>query len=420
VYVSLRTTPQSAEGLAAPARARRWSGVGRNVFLLGFVSLFTDISQEMVMAVLPLYLTLQLGLGPLAFGVMDGVYQGATAIVRLLGGVFADRRGRHKEVAGFGYALSAFCKLGLVAAGSAWAAISAVLVLDRLGKGVRTPPRDALISLSSEPATLGRAFGVHRALDTTGALIGPLLGFVLLAQRPGAYTGVFLTSFAIALIGLGILFLFVDGTRDTAPAPAPAPEPVPSLAASLRLLADRRLRACTIAGSALGLFTISDAFVYLLIQHQTDMPVRWFPLLFLGTAVAYLVLALPLGVLADKIGRGRVFVAGYAPLLAVYILLVSVHMTTPLVLLCLALLGSYYAATDGVLMALASGFLSDALRTTGLAIVSTATATARFAASVAFGGAWVLWGPHRSVIVFLVGLVVAILFAAGLTRRVAP
>jgi MFS family permease len=413
VYVSLRNTPARAGAVPALLDGRTRGAIGRNVVLLGLVSLFTDVSQEMVVAVLPLYLTLQLGLGPLAFGLMDGVYQGGTALVRILGGLLADRRDRHKQVAGFGYALSAVCKLGLLAAGSAWGAVSAVLVLDRLGKGVRTAPRDALISLSADPRALGRAFGVHRALDTTGALLGPLLAFVLLARRPGAYGGIFVTSFAIALIGLGILILFVQGRSGRG---AETPEPAVSLRSALALLHEREFRTITIVGGALGLFTISDAFVYLLIQRQTNMDARWFPLLFLGTALSYLLLAVPIGQLADRVGRGRVFLVGYLPLVATYLVLLFVPLRTPVVLLCLALLGSYYASTDGILMAAASSRVSERLRTSGLAIVTTATASTRFVASIGFGGLWVVWGPHRSTLVFLLGLLAAVAASTALLR----
>ncbi|MEU9112844.1 MFS transporter, partial [Streptomyces sp. NPDC048483] len=139
--------------------------VGGPVLALGAVSLVTDISSEMVTAVLPLYFVLQLGLSPLQFGFLDGLYNGVTALVRLLGGHAADRGGRHKLVAGAGYALSALSRLGLLLAGGGTAGIGASLAADRIGKGVRTAPRDALISLSAPPDALGRAFGTaHRPL----------------------------------------------------------------------------------------------------------------------------------------------------------------------------------------------------------------------------------------------------------------
>src|SRR5919199_636394 len=188
----------------------RGTGISRNVLFLGLTSLFTDISSEMVSTILPLYLVFYLRLTPVRFGVVDGLYQGVASFVYVAGGLAADRWRRHKEVAAAGYALSAACKLGLLAAGGAWVAIATAVVLDRAGKGVRTAPRDALISLSSAPAALASAFGVHRALDTAGAMLGPLVAFGLLAVAPNAFDAVFVASFCAALVGLAVLTLFVE------------------------------------------------------------------------------------------------------------------------------------------------------------------------------------------------------------------
>ena len=154
------------------------AAVPRTVFLLGLTSLFTDISSEMVVTILPLYLVYVGGFTPLAFGVIDGIYNGAAALVGLASGFIGDRFRRHKEVAAAGYGLSAVCKL---AAGHrrhrAVGHRRDRCCIDRIGKGIRTAPRDAMISLSTPERQLGAAFGVHRALDTTGAMIGPLLAF---------------------------------------------------------------------------------------------------------------------------------------------------------------------------------------------------------------------------------------------------
>ena len=150
------------------------------MFFLGLTSLLTDISSEMVTSILPLYLVLTLGLTPLQFGFIDGLSQAVAAFARLGSGLLADRWRNHRAVAAAGYGLSALSRLLLLAAGGAWGLLSSAIVLDRIGKGIRTSPRDALISLSSAPERLGLAFGVHRALDTIGALLGPLLAFAIL------------------------------------------------------------------------------------------------------------------------------------------------------------------------------------------------------------------------------------------------
>src|SRR5262249_29790786 len=156
---------------------------------------------------------------------------GVGAIVKLAFGFVADRLARHKEVAFLGYALSAVCKVGLLAVGSAWGLLAAVVIVDRTGKGIRTAPRDALISLSSDKSQLGLAFGVHRALDTIGAMIGPLIAFALLALLPNAFDAVFVVSLSFALIGLGVLGLFVQNRAVALPG-----APKPSLRSAVGLL----------------------------------------------------------------------------------------------------------------------------------------------------------------------------------------
>ncbi|MGH3648178.1 MAG: MFS transporter, partial [Micromonosporaceae bacterium] len=361
--------------MSEPAARPRVAGT---VIALGAVSLLTDVSAEMVTAVLPLYLVVGLGLSPLQFGFLDGLYTGATALARLLGGHAADRWQRRKLVVGIGYGVSAAAKLGLLAAGASAAAIGAVLTADRAGKGIRTAPRDALISLSSHPADLGRAFGVHRAMDTAGALTGPLVAVGLLWLTMGAYDAVFVTSFCFAALGVVVLVLFVREARRVA---APTLAAV-SLRAAFGLLAEARFRGVCVVAALLGLVTISDAFLYLLLQQRLDLAVAYFPLLPLGTAGAYLLLAVPLGRLADRVGRRRVFLAGQVALLAACLLLLGPVGGAPLVVACLVLHGAYYAATDGVLMALSSATLPERLRSSGLALLGTGQALGRLVASV--------------------------------------
>ena len=181
------------------------------MILLGLTSMFTDISSEMVTTILPIYLVFTLGMTPLQFGVIDGIQQGgAVARPRGFSGFAADRFGRYKEVAVVGYGLSAVCRIGLLLVGRSWALIGGLVFLDRTGKGIRTAPRDALISLTTPKRELGTAFGVHRALDTAGAMIGPLLAFVLLVLAPQRLPpDLRRVASASRLIGLAILVLFV-------------------------------------------------------------------------------------------------------------------------------------------------------------------------------------------------------------------
>ncbi|WP_089101248.1 MFS transporter [Streptomyces hyaluromycini] len=413
---SRASTPATAsvEGTARPATAGRYrSTIAPTVLALGTVSLVTDVSSEMVTAVLPLYLVAGLGLSPLGFGLLDGVYNGFSAVVRLVGGHLADRGGgRHKWVAGAGYALSALCKPLLLVAHSL-TPIGLILAADRTGKGLRTAPRDALISLASTPENRGRAFGVHRAMDTAGALLGPLAAFLILRATVDGYDAVFTVSFCVAVLGVLILVLFVPGGGGRAETAASSTAR-PTLRAALALLADRDLRRLTVCALLLGLATVSDSFVYLLLQHRLGVPDRWFALLPLGTAAAFLLLAVPLGRLADRWGRWRVFLTGHAALLLAYALLLTSWHGTALPYAVLALHGTFYAATDGVLMAAASDSVPEALRSSGLALVQTGQAAARFACSLGFGAAWTLWGDRTALSVSAVALAVCAVYALTL------
>lgn len=382
--------------------------ISRTVVLLGVTSLLTDVSAEMVATVLPLYLVYVAGLTPLQFGLIDGFYRGAASLVGLASGYAADRRRRHKEIAAVGYGLSAACKLALVGVGGAVGAIGAIVMLDRIGKGIRTAPRDALISLSSSRDRLGTAFGVHRAMDTTGAMLGPLIAFGLLAFAPLAFESVFLVSFCFALAGLGVIVLLVPNR----PVPA-ASVPTPSLRGAARLLVIPRFGGLIVAAVLLGVATISDAFLYLALQRHLDLAPAAFPLLFAGASLAYMLLAVPVGRLADRVGRGRVFLTGYALLLPVYASLLLPSAGLPILVLALGLVGASYAATDGVLAALGSAALPDEVRASGLAVLTTATNLARFASSLAFGALWTFAGLQTAVLACGVALAAAIA-ASGL------
>ncbi|WP_411141837.1 MFS transporter [Streptomyces sp. x-80] len=391
--------------------------VGGPVLALGAVSLVTDISSEMVTAVLPLYFVLQLGLSPLQFGFLDGLYNGVTALVRLLGGHAADRGGRHKLVAGAGYALSALSRLGLLLAGGGTVGIGASIAADRLGKGVRTAPRDALISLSAPPDALGRAFGVHRAMDTTGALLGPLAAFALLWATADAYDAVFVVSFCVGLLGVLMLIVLVPG-RSADPLGRPAPAaPARQRGRLLAPLRDPGFRRIFGAAALLGAATIGDSFLYLLLQRRLDFAVNWFPLLPLGAAAIYLLLAVPAGRLGDRIGRRVPFLCGHAALLGGYVLLLSTDAGPVLLVGVLLLLGVFYAATDGVLMALAGPVLPAARRASGMALLQTGQALSRLLAAAGFGAAWTLWGDHSALIAAVVALAVALAAAVFLLPR---
>lgn len=378
VYVaSSRPAPRAG-------RAGRRRGVPSTVFALGTVSLLTDVSAEMVTAFLPVYLLFTLQLTYTQFGLLDGLYTGATAILRLVGGHAADRFRRPKAVALAGYGLSAATKLAFPLAGSSALGIGAVLSVDRAGKGLRTAPRDALISLATPRESIGSAFGVHRTMDTIGALLGPMVTFLVLVTIGSAGGPVFVISFVFALLGVLVLVFFVPADTPRRVASATRRSAV-SVRDGLALLRERPLRRTAIGAAVLGLATLSDAFVFVVLQKASGVGSDLLPLLPLGTAIVFLLAATPVGRLADRVGRWRVFFAGHVLLLGAYVLMAGPLDGLPLVVAALGLHGLFYAATDGVLMAHGGLLVPAELRASGLAIVQTGQALARLVSSVVFG-----------------------------------
>jgi MFS family permease len=420
VYISLSDRPNdpapedaasngAVQASVKPGTAAKVSSV---VIALGIVSLVTDISSESVAAVLPLYITGVIGLSTIAFGFIDGIYQGVSALVRIAGGWAADRGDQPKWIAFFGYAVSAIARIGLLFATS-FAAITAVLAVDRLGKGVRTAPRDALVAASSAPGNLGRSFGVHRMLDTIGAALGPLIAFLILLAIPEGYSTVFVVSLAFAVIGVAVLGILVPNKRPRAERAAAG---APRMPFRWKDLTDRRLRRLLVAAALLGLLTIGDGFIYLVLQSRDAFAAQWFPLLYVGTNIVFLSLAVPLGRLADRLGRPKVFVAGYLALLCAYLSAALPIAGIGVTLLCLLLLGTFYAATDGVLAALATQFTPAPSRASGIAAAQTVVALARLLASTGFGFLWFFAGRGPAVLIVAVALAVVIPVAGLLLR----
>jgi MFS family permease len=405
MYVTLRDRPAGDPDKPVNRATRR---VATTVFLLGIVSMLTDISSEMVNAVLPIYLTTEVGVGLIGYGVVDGLYQGVSAVLRI-GGGFASDRGHPKWVAASGYILSALTRLAMLPV-HGMAGISAVITVDRLGKGLRTAPRDKLIADASDPAQLGRAFGVHRALDTLGAALGPLVAFGLLLAVPRGYDAIFVAAFAFAVVGVAVIVLFVPDRKLEAGRPR---LPVSRL---FKALGDRRLRKPLAAAALLGVFTVGDGFLYLSLQHRDDFATKLFPLLYVGTNLAYLALAIPMGRLADRIGRAKVFVGGHLALLAGYLMAAAPLGGPQWTVVVLLLLGTFYAATDGVLPALISHLLPAEVRGSAIAAAQTVVVLARLVSSLGFGILWASTDRAPALLTVAILLTCAIPTAAWLLR----
>lgn len=387
--------------------------VARNVLMLGTVSMLTDVSSEMVATILPLYLVFSLGANPLALGAIDGTYRGAAALVQVASGFASDRWRRHKDVAFAGYGLSALGKVALVTAGNTIGGIGAIVAFDRIGKGIRTAPRDALISLSSSKAGLATAFGVHRAMDSAGAMLGPLIAFGILLVAPARFDAVFVVSTLFAFLGLAVLVIAVQGRPQRAPREG-AP---PSLRGAAALLRDPRFALLLIAAAGLSIASVSDALIYVGLQRKIDFEPAVFPLLYVITAVVFMALAIPVGQLADRVGRVPVLLAGHVLLFVVYAALLAGSLGYASLILCLVALGGYFAATEGVMTALAGAVLPEKLQASGIGILITVVSIGRFISSLTFGALWLEIGLQNAALAFGVALALALLVAAPLLVR---
>jgi MFS family permease len=342
------------------------------------------------------------------FGMIDGLYQGASGIVRLIGGFWSDRLHRHKEIASLGYALSAMCKLGFVWAGQVWTALAGVILLDRLGKGVRTAPRDALIAASAPKDRLAFSFGAHRAMDTAGAMIGPLVAFGLLSLSPSAYNLIFVVSFCLGVVGASIIILFVKNTPNAGSQKLTEHWTRETVRTLFRL---QPFSALIILSSALSLFTMSDAFLFIHLHRRVGFSPSMFPLLYVVTAASAMLLAIPFGKLADRVGKLRVFLLGHLLLVIVYSSLLTNALATWMGFACLLLIGAFYAATEGVLAASASAVLSETNRASGLAILSTCVAISRMSSSMVLGWIWSSTDMKIGITIFLFAIIAVVIFA---------
>ncbi len=382
---------------------------------LGFTSLLTDVSAEMVSSVLPAYLFLHLRLGPLQYGIIDGLYNGfAIALVSLAAGYLADRHRRHKATAMAGYLLSALCKPALLLAGSAWSWILLIIGFDRLGKGLRTAPRDAILSLNAPPGRLASAFALHRSLDAAGALLGPIVAVGILAAMPGAFDVVWIVSLAFAVLGLATLGLFVPQPRltaveDDAAGTAPATSDRTS---------KRRFRVLAVVAFFLAITTVSDGFIFIQLQRASNFGATAFPLYYVALAAVYMLASVPAGLIADRFGRRNVLLAGYGPLALVYValLLAPLHSIGTQAAVVVAL-GLYYAATEGVLMAMGSALLTASGRTIGLALLASAIGLGKAVSSIVFGWLMQSQGSGPAIMAFMFALPAAVLVALVVLRR---
>lgn len=278
--------------------------LSRTVLVLGGVSLLNDVASDMILPLLPLFLTLTLGAGPAVVGLVEGVAEATASLLKLYSGRLVDRGVPARRLVLGGYGLSNLAR-PLLGFAASWTGVLALRFADRVGKGVRTAPRDALIAASVDAGSRGRAFGFHRSMDHLGAVIGPVLAFLLLAGG-AELRMVFLYSVVPGIAALLLLYFGLPRAPD-ARAPAATGSAVPLHWSALH----GRVRALVLAAGTLALASVPEAFLVLWATER-GMAVQWVPLVWAAASLVKSAIALPAGVVTDRFGRLRVLLGGWS------------------------------------------------------------------------------------------------------------
>jgi len=379
---------------------RKIFGFHRNIFFLGLVSLFTDISSEMIYPLLPVFLISVLGVGPTFVGLVEGVAEATASFLKLFSGWISDRRQKRKFLIVSGYTLSTLTRPLVAAATAGWHVLF-IRFLDRVGKGIRTSPRDALIADSAPEWEHGKAFGFQRALDHTGAVIGPLIAFLLLTFITQQYRTLFLLAYIPGIIAL-ILLIFGVKERKAAQ-PGPSSQPVPL---TLRPF-DRRFKIFLLIIILFSLGNSSDAFL-ILKAKEAGVSVSLLPVLWAVLHISKSLSATPGGTLSDRYGRRKLIIAGWILYGGVYFGFASAQ-TSETVWLLFAVYGLFYGLTEGGERALVATLVQPHLRGTAYGLYHFSIGLSTLPASLLMGFLWETYSPKAA---FSFGAILAFLAAA--------
>jgi MFS family permease len=379
------------------------SRLPRSIWALGFVSLFMDISSEMIHALLPVFLVTVLGASTVTVGLIEGIGEATASISKLFSGWLSDRIGARKLLTVLGYGLGAASKpLFALAPTANWVLFARFS--DRVGKGVRGAPRDALVGDLAPPELRGAAYGLRQSLDTVGAFLGPLLGIALMVLFAGNFRAVFWFALIPGAIAVTILVIFVREPerrrRDAAPRfPFGRRE----------LVALGRLFWGVVAvGTVLTLARFSEAFLVLRAEGR-GLPLALVPLVLIVMNVVYALSAYPFGALSDRFDKRTILAAGFAVLIAAdLVLAVAPDVWTAMA--GVALWGLHMGMTQGLLAALIAETAPEAARGTAFGVFNLVTGLALLAASLVAGGLWEWIGPQAT---FLGGAGFAAIGLAG-------
>jgi MFS family permease len=372
-------------------------GLSRPVWLLGWVSFFTDTASEMVYPLLPLFLTRVLGAGAMSLGVIEGVAEAANSILKIISGRLADRSGQPKTLVLAGYGLSSLVRplMGFV---TAWPQVLALRFTDRIGKGVRSSPRDALLASFAPEKTRGRVYGFHRAMDHAGAVAGPLVATVFLYFHPEAYRPLFMWTLVPGIVVI-LLILRLPKDQPRAPSASSAPSSASSASSALSASFYRAMAVITL----FSLGNASDAFILLRLNDLGAAPF-WIPLLWSGLHVVKMTSSVLGGALSDRFGRRQMIGLGYLWYAAIYGAFAWFD-TLPAVIVTFLAYGVFFGLTEGVEKAWVADMAPAGARGTAFGVYNAALGLGSLAASLIFGAIWTRVSPPAA---FLTGACLAL------------
>lgn len=357
----------------------------RNIIFLGLVSFFADISTEMVYPIIPLYLTSAFGATPALVGLIEGISESLASLLKVFSGYVTDKYKRKKPIAFTGYATGLVYKLALLIATS-WVGVLGARVIDRIGKGIRTVPRDVMVSESADKDNMGKAFGLHKALDMAGSAIGILIAYLLVKSSNGSfeYKKLFIISIIPALIGLVMFFLVKEKKEERV---IKEREPFWN---NLKKL-DGQLKLYLLVAFLFTLGNSSNTFL-LLRAKSVGFDDTTVILLYFIYNVTASILAMPLGKMSDKLGRKNILVSGYVIFSIVY-LGFALAFNKIFMVMVFILYGAYTAMVAGVERAFISEISPKELKGTMLGFHSTIVGIALLPASTIAGLLWNYFGP---------------------------
>jgi len=374
---------EPALGSRPPAPGPRL-GLSRPVWLLGWVSLFTDMSTEMVYPLLPLFLTRMLGAGAMSLGIIEGIAEASNSVLRIASGWLADRSGAPKRLVLAGYGLSSAVRPAIGLATN-WTHVLVLRFGDRLGKGIRGAPRDAMLASFAEPRIRGRVFGFHRAMDHAGAVIGPLIASAFLYFFPGGYRTLFSLTLIPGVIVMVVLLRVPEAPRRFRFHESAPPRTPQHLSAPFSTLSASFYKAVFV----LLLFSLGNASDAFLLLRLSDLGIAafWIPLLWSGLHVVKVLASLAGGELSDRFGRRTLIGLGWIVYALVYAGFGAFD--APVVIITIFLsYGLYFGLTEGVEKAWVADLAPESARGTAFGVYNAALGFGALVSSMLFGLIW--------------------------------